>query len=93
MIVVRLGQCRRAVGMAQIELSLATNISLSYLQKIEQGKTRLINLDYLDRFCKVLRCKVEDILDLKNLEELEQSLSLESPPDSLESDTHPSTPS
>ncbi len=59
---VMLKQVREARGFSQNELARRVDMTSQYIQKIEQGRSRSIPYETLDKFCKELRCQVGDIL-------------------------------
>lgn len=59
---IRLKQIREAKGISQNALARQLEMSITNIQKIERGAAKSIPLDTLDNLCKVLECKVCDIL-------------------------------
>lgn len=39
-----------------------TNISVSTLQNLKQGKTTSVSFNVLDSICKLFKCNIEDII-------------------------------
>lgn len=50
---------------SQYWLSKQTNITAKQLGKIANNKTTSISFDNLEKICKALNCKIEDILELE----------------------------
>ncbi|BAZ18949.1 transcriptional regulator (plasmid) [Calothrix sp. NIES-4071] len=59
---IRLKQMREAKGISQNALARELGMSLTNIQKIERGAAKSVPLDTLDNFCRVLECKVCDLL-------------------------------
>lgn len=51
-------------GMTKTELRLATDMSTTTLARL--GKNETVSMDVMLRICKVLDCKFDDIVDVKN---------------------------
>lgn len=54
-------------GMTKNYLHQITGISKSTIAKLSRGEN--VNTDVLDRICKALDCKIEDIVEVYNEEE------------------------
>ena len=52
--------------MTKTELRLAADISTTTLAKL--GKDETVSMDVMLRICKVLECKIEDIVEIVNAE-------------------------
>ena len=52
--------------MTKTELRLAADISTTTLAKL--GKNETVSMDVMLRICKVLECKIEDIVEIVNAE-------------------------
>ena len=50
--------------MTKTELRLAADISTTTLAKL--GKDETVSMDVMLRICKVLECKIEDIVEIVN---------------------------
>ncbi len=61
-IFVNLKNLRQANSLSQCELSELTNIPIQSIQKIEQNRAKVIQLNVLDALCDALRCEVSDLL-------------------------------
>ncbi|MBD2566418.1 helix-turn-helix domain-containing protein [Anabaena lutea] len=59
---INLKEVRELREMSQYELAQKTGMSPQNVQKLEQGRSKGIQLDTLDTLCEVLDCKVQDIL-------------------------------
>lgn len=59
---VMLKQIRESRGLSQNELARRIAMSAQYIQNIEQGRSKSIPYETLDKFCKVLNCQVGEIL-------------------------------
>lgn len=64
-----LQQTRRKNGLSQEKLALASGVSVSYIQKIEQNSISRLSLEILGKLCKTLKCGVSDILLYEDIEE------------------------
>ena len=56
-------------GINKTKLRNLTGISQSTLAKLSKGKN--INTDVLERICKALNCDLSDIVEIKNLGEVD----------------------
>ena len=63
MIKIHLSKLLGAHCMTQSELSQKTGIRAATINEMYHELVDRVNLDYLSRICKVLDCKVEDILE------------------------------
>ena len=52
--------------LTKTELRLAADISTTTLAKL--GKDETVSMDVMHRICKVLECKIEDIVEIVNAE-------------------------
>ena len=52
--------------MTKTELRLAADISTTTLAKL--GKDETVSMDVMLRICKVLECKIEDVIEIVNAE-------------------------
>jgi len=59
---VMLKQVREIRGLSQNELARRVHMTAQYIQKIEQGRSRSIPYETLDKFCRELKCQVGEIL-------------------------------
>jgi putative transcriptional regulator len=60
---VPLKRLRQSAGLTQAELSLKIGFSYQQIQKIEQGKIKMLSLEMIDKLCEALRCKPGDLLE------------------------------
>ncbi len=61
-VIITLKDIRKKHELSQEKLAIASGVSVSYIQKIEQNVIRRVSLDILDKLCKVLDCQVSDLL-------------------------------
>lgn len=61
-VIITLKDIRKKREFSQEKLAIASGVSVSYIQKIEQNVIRRVSLDILDKLCKVLDCQVSDLL-------------------------------
>lgn len=61
-ILINLKNLRQAKSFSQHELSQRANIPIQTIQKIEQNRAKVIQLDVLDSLCDALQCEVSDLL-------------------------------
>jgi DNA-binding Xre family transcriptional regulator len=52
--------------MTKTELRLAADISTTTLAKLSKDET--VSMDVMLRICKVLECKIEDVIEIVNAE-------------------------
>ena len=58
----KLKEIRERQGMSQNELAKAAGMSPQNIQKIEQSKSKGVQLETLDKLCEVLECQPGDLL-------------------------------
>ncbi|RUT08487.1 hypothetical protein DSM106972_016550 [Dulcicalothrix desertica PCC 7102] len=61
-VIITLKDIRKKRELSQEKLAIASGVSVSYIQKIEQNVIRRVSLDILDKLCEVLDCQVSDLL-------------------------------
>lgn len=61
-VIITLKDIRKKREFSQEKLAIASGVSVSYIQKIEQNVIRRVSLDILDKLCEVLDCQVSDLL-------------------------------
>ena len=49
-------------GMKKLELCEAADISTATLAKL--GKNKNVNIEILDKICKALNCRIEDVVEI-----------------------------
>ena len=57
-----LKQMRESRGLSQNELARRINMTPQYIQNIEQGRSKSIPYETLDKFCRELNCQTGEIL-------------------------------
>ena len=62
MIKLTLEQYLRSVGVTRYQLAKQTNINYQIIDNYYKNKVVRYDGDVLDRICKALHCKIEDIL-------------------------------
>ena len=55
-------QLRLKKGLTQTELAQLCDMSTENLQKIEQGRSRMIKYEHIDLLCSVLGCCVQELI-------------------------------
>lgn len=60
--IIILKQVRESKNLSQNDLARLTGYSLQSIQKIEQGRSKGLNLENLDRLCMALDCEPGDLL-------------------------------
>jgi putative transcriptional regulator len=61
-IVIELREARKAAGLTQVELAKKADVRQATISELENGNTRRIDFDVLDRLCRVLRVEPGDLL-------------------------------
>ncbi|MBD2295257.1 helix-turn-helix domain-containing protein [Anabaena sphaerica FACHB-251] len=61
-ITIHLKSLREAKGHTQRSISRLLDMTEDNYARYEQGKIKVIPLDFLDQLCEVLECEVSDIL-------------------------------
>ncbi len=59
---IRLKNVRESRGLSQFDLAKNSGMSPQNIQKLEQGRSKGIQLDTLDALCDALECEINDIL-------------------------------
>ena len=65
MIKLTLEQYLRSVGVTRYQLAKQTNINYQIIDNYYKNRVVRYDGDVLDRICKALHCKIEDILTLE----------------------------
>ena len=63
--IIRLKEMRAIKDLSQGKLAVLCDMSVSNLQRYEQGKMRSIPFETLETFCKVLECQPGDLIVLE----------------------------
>lgn len=61
-VIIVLKETRQAKGMSRQELADRAEISVSYVEKLEQNKPQRVSFDILDRLCNVLGCGIDGVI-------------------------------
>jgi DNA-binding Xre family transcriptional regulator len=64
-IVIMLREARDAAGLTQVELARKADVRQATISELENGNTRRIDFDVLDRLCRALRLEPGDLLKRK----------------------------
>lgn len=64
-ITIKLREARDAAGLTQTELANKANVRQATISELENGNTRRIEFDVLDRLCRALRIEPGDLLKRK----------------------------
>jgi len=64
----RLKDMRLVKDLSQNQLARLCNMSVTNIQKYEQGRSRNIPFETLELFCKILECLPGDLIVLANTE-------------------------
>ncbi|NJM68692.1 MAG: helix-turn-helix domain-containing protein [Acaryochloris sp. RU_4_1] len=59
---IKLKELREERGISQNQLARVTGMSPQNIQKIEQGRSKGIQFDTLEKFCQALNCEIEELL-------------------------------
>ena len=59
---ISLRKLREEKKITQESLALAAGMSQQLYRAYESGKVKRPNLDYLERFCRILKCEIGEIL-------------------------------
>ncbi|HCA95927.1 MAG TPA: transcriptional regulator [Cyanobacteria bacterium UBA9226] len=59
---IALRNLREKQKLTQEALAVATGMSQQLYRAYESGKVKRPNLDYLERFCRILKCEIGEIL-------------------------------
>jgi transcriptional regulator with XRE-family HTH domain len=62
----RIAFLREKAGLTQLELSRLVGVTESTIQNWESGRTGTDYIERIIRFCKVLNCQVEDLIEDMN---------------------------
>lgn len=63
-VVFRLKDMRQVKDLSQNQLARLCDMSVTNIQKYEQGRSRTIPFETLELFCKILECKPGDLIVL-----------------------------
>ena len=66
MIKLTLEQYLRSVGVTRYQLAKQTNINYQIIDNYYKNRVVRYDSDVLDRICKALHCKIEDILTFED---------------------------
>lgn len=66
MIIIRLRRILDATAMTQAELAKATGIRPSTICDLYNNNAAFLKLENLYKICKVLNCRIDELLELKN---------------------------
>ncbi len=66
MIIIRLRRILDAAAMTQAELAKATGIRPSTICDLYNNNAAFLKLENLYKICKVLNCRIDELLELKN---------------------------
>ncbi len=66
MIRLTLDACMKAVGVTRYQLAKRTGINYQIIDNYYKNKVVRYDSDILDRICKALHCKIEDILTFED---------------------------
>lgn len=61
-VIIVLKETRQTKGMSRQELADRAEISVSYVEKLEQNKPQRVSFDILDRLCNVLECGIDGVI-------------------------------
>ncbi|MGB6296496.1 MAG: helix-turn-helix transcriptional regulator [Rivularia sp. (in: cyanobacteria)] len=64
----RIAFLREKAGLTQLELSRLVGVTESTIQNWESGRTGTDHIQRIVKFCKALDCKVEDLIELDEIE-------------------------
>jgi putative transcriptional regulator len=64
-IVIKLREAREAAGLTQTQLADRAEVRQATISELENGNTRRIDFDVLDRLCRALRLEPGDLLRRK----------------------------